>query len=99
METVEVLIKIPKDLYEFVKEKDKEEKFALWDDKWKEAAIANGTVLPKGHGRLKDYDVIKGEYIRKMSVFMNEEERMDLLCGIIDDAPTVIEADREAIEK
>ena len=57
--------------------------------------IQTGTVLPKGHGVLKDYHGIRSEYIRRMSITMSTEFRMSLLCGIIDDAPTVIEADRE----
>lgn len=94
METVEVVIKIPKDDIETIKNL-KRQGFASRH----EIAILNGTVLPKGHGDLKDYDAIKNEYIRKMSVFMSEEERMDLLCGIIDGAPTVIAADREVADE
>lgn len=45
--------------------------------------IANGTVLPKGHGRLKDVD----HYIKM------EWEHPDY--SLIDDEPTVIEAYKE----
>ena len=58
-------------------------------------AIRKGTVLPKGHGDLKDYDAIKSEYFRKMSVTMSTEFRMKLLCGIVDEAEAVIKADKE----
>ena len=58
METVEVVIKIPKEDFDFIKDE-----FAdgdMPDEKdLKETtyyAIANGTVLPKGHGRLIDAD-------------------------------------------
>lgn len=97
METVEVLIRIPKEDLDFIKDE-----FAdgdMPDEKdLKETtyfAIAKGKVLPKAHGALKDYDAIKSEYIRKMSVFMSEEERMDLLCTIVDEAEVVIEADKD----
>lgn len=97
METVEVVIRIPKQDFDFIKDE-----FAdgdMPDEKdLKETtyfAIAKGKVLPKGHGDLKDYATIKSEYIRKMSVFMSEEERMDLLCTIVDEAEAIIKADKE----
>lgn len=94
METVEVVIRIPKTKL------DRINKIAngIWGTSnlnAQEIAILNGTVLPKGHGDLKDYDAIKSDYIRKMSVFMSEEERMDLLCTIVDEAEAVIKADKE----
>lgn len=89
METVEVVIKIPKRSYESIISY-KGKCLGLCDN-----AVKVGTVLPKGHGALKDYHGIRSEYIRKMSITMSTEFRMSLLCGIIDDAPTVIEADRE----
>lgn len=88
METVEVVIRIPKEKYYVIMETGN---CGLSHN---ERAIKHGTVLPKGHGDLKDYDAIKSDYIRKMSVFMSEEERMDLLCTIVDEAPTIIDADR-----
>lgn len=97
MDTVEVVIRIPKQDFDFIKDE-----FAdgdMPDEKdLKETtyfAIAKGKVLPKGHGGLKDYDAIKSDYIRKMSVLMSEEERMDLLCTIVDEAEAIIKADKE----
>ena len=93
METVEVLVRLPETEYLFIKTMIKngyEPPSSYYYN------IASGTVLPKGHGALKDYDAIKSEYIRKMSVFMSEEERMDLLCTIVDEAEVVIGADKEA---
>ena len=51
-----------------------------------ERALAEGIVLPKGHGRLKDVDDME---------FPAEEiiSRM-----IVAEAPTIIEADKEADE-
>ena len=92
METVEVVIRIPKEYKDYI-----EGGAGIIPDKiiqYLFNALDNGTVLPKGHGDLKDYDAIKSDYIRKMSVFMSEEERMDLLCTIVDEAPIIIEADR-----
>lgn len=47
METVEVVIKIPKDMYDRITDES---------NMFYSPAIANGTVLPKGHGRLIDVD-------------------------------------------
>jgi len=47
-------------------------------------AIRNGIVLPKNHGRLID-----GDALRKKWIFGNVER------STIDDAPTIIEADKE----
>lgn len=47
-------------------------------------AVSNGTPLPKGHGRLKDVD----HYIKM------EWEHPDY--SLMDDEPTIIEAESEA---
>lgn len=86
-DTVEVLVRIPKRDFE-----ELQSNYVWWGRHGE--YIKKGTVLPKGHGDLKDYDAIKSDYIHKMSVFMSEEERMDLLCTIVDEAPTIIDADR-----
>ncbi len=94
METVEVVIRIPKELYTHTQEHEvggfnQENDIKIFN------AIKNAIVLPKGHGDLKDYDAIKSDYIHKMSVLMSEEERMDLLCTIVDEAEAIIKADKE----
>ena len=76
METVEVVIRIPKRDFEELQSN------YVWWGKHGEY-IKKGTVLPKGHGDLKDVDEIeriwkKGNYVRSALLF----------------APTVIEADR-----
>lgn len=77
---MKIVIDIPEDLYEVVKEDGiplyKEERKVLAD------AIANGTPLPKGHGRLIDADY-------KVS---SDGRTIDTVCGHI--APTIIEADK-----
>ena len=53
MEMVEVVIRIPKDLYEGIECRDGSlETEYVCDELMK--AVDNGTVLPKGHGDLKD---------------------------------------------
>ena len=49
METIEVLIKISKEDYEYIKEIIQKEKYALSKFYY---SIVNGTVLPKGHDDL-----------------------------------------------
>ena len=91
METVEVVIRIPKEVYEKIQQIDriilgrqngKTIEFALWN------GVKNGTVLPKGHGRLIDADAL--EY--KLSA---NERDLYVKYTLEDDAPTVIEADKE----
>ena len=60
-------------------------------------AIANGTPLPKGHGRLIDADAfLKAERPRGIS------EEIWTMCGIynrIGAMPTIVEADKEGAEE
>lgn len=51
-------------------------------------AILDGKSLPKGHGRLIDADALNRKDINCANVPMN----------FIDNAPTIIEADRESAE-
>lgn len=57
-------------------------------------SIKNGVPLPKGHGRLIDADKLhhcdcKGNF-NECDVCVNDE-----LCNLINDADTIIEADKE----
>lgn len=94
METVEILIRIPKRDFDFIKDE-----FAdgdMPDEKdLKETtyyAIASGTVLPAGHGRLIDAD--------ELFLDIQTDEQMRLgehLAWVrerIEDTPTVIAADK-----
>lgn len=54
-------------------------------------AIANGTPLPKGHGRLIDADKIKFEYLFQNNEWIATE-------ALIDNQQTIIEADKEVGE-
>lgn len=55
-------------------------------------AIRKGTVLPKGHGRLVDADVIDDniyDLTRGMDLNYNQ------IISVLDGAPTIIPADKE----
>lgn len=56
--------------------------------------IANGTPLPKGHGRLIDADA-ELEGLRKMKV-VDEKDKQSVRFAILEyeNAPTIIEADK-----
>ena len=86
METVEVLVRIPKEDFE------KLQSNYIWWGKYGEY-IKNGTVLPKGHGRLIDGDKLIRPEIQP---FLYHLENGDTAIPEIDilHAPTVIEADR-----
>ena len=68
-------------------------------------AIANGKPLPKGHGDLKDVDAIHEEIHKLQSgiaknggtVIVNKDQYKGLCYarGIINEAPVIIEADKE----
>lgn len=94
MKTVEIAIKLPKEVYEKIQQIDriisgrrngKTIEFALWN------GVKNGTVLEEGHGRLIDAGKLKTHFI-------GTEQGTDLevyLVPTIIDAPTIIEADKE----
>lgn len=59
-------------------------------------AVANGTPLPKGHGRLKDIDafIAKVKADRKHSAYLRSWTADDVLSALDNSyAPTIIEAD------
>lgn len=86
MADVELLIKIPEEDWEFIKEAD--------GCRWSRAildGVINGTPLPKGHGRLID-----ANYFREDSSIFDIipfAQRMNIEC-VVDHAPTIIEADK-----
>jgi len=53
--------------------------------------VENGTVLPKGHGRLIDADVLCDYFWDNRSKLYTHKD----LRIVIDDAPTIIEKDGE----
>ena len=91
METIEVVIRIPKDLYEGIECRNGElETEYVCDELMK--AVDNGTVLPKGHGRLIDADSMK----RIDAIQRGDFNNIESIRAWIDIMPTVIEADKEA---
>lgn len=94
MADIELVIKIPKELYEVYKGRPPMLGDAGMD--MIAQAIANGTPLPKGHGRLIDADYLREDF--KASKRISFAERMDISC-IVDHAPTIIEADTESEDK
>lgn len=89
MADIELVVKIPEEEYKNICLMSKDGIcMALYD--W----IANGVPLPKGHGRLIDADELLKQSYRiddsetlSTRDVVNEEE--------IDNAPTIIEADKE----
>ena len=89
MSDIELVIKIPEEIYEIAKQ-------CKWkwpaDDVY--SAIKNGTLLPKGHGRLIDADELD-ECKEIMETIMGEC-KYAVRMGDIRNAPTIIEADKES---
>lgn len=93
METVEVVIKIPKRTYDNVSAIGT---IVYGDEAYYIGhAIANGIPLPKGHGRLIDENTIA--YTEEE--FADGRTYMVVHPCDIEDAPTVIEADKEESEE
>lgn len=89
MVDIELVVKIPEWVY-----KRAQEMPSVWcDSVW--SGIKNGTPLTKGHGRIGDLDALRKEV---SSWGMNDYEPSDFI-DAIDQADTIIEADREQGEK
>lgn len=99
MEAVEIVIKIPKDRYETLVEinnriKDGKSTVKLGMNMYEEA-IANGAVLPEGHGKLITEPT--DEEIAKTIGGQNDfaECIREAVKAVFDNAPAVIESDKE----
>ena len=57
--------------------------------------VINGTVLPAGHGELKDADELHNEFADGTEGYDFAHWCRTDICKVIDDARTVIEADKE----
>lgn len=98
MGTVEVTIKIPEYMFEDIQDRykhpNKGDGINLLED-----VIANGTVLPKGHGRLVDAEKIAREVNRAWTLWEKKGEDCylfaDVLTPMLISQPTVIEADKD----
>ena len=92
MADIELVIKIQEEEYERFKKNQKKEYTASMLDV---NIIANGTPLPKGHGRLIDAN-------RLRSMYSINRANFNTVVGIqkwIDEAPTIIEADDSESEE
>ena len=95
-----VLVNISDEIYRHAKDGSEDS-----NDEWNAMrAIANGTPLPKGHGRLIDADVFEKRLMNARSYYIGEKvDDFDLqfAAGLksaaerLVDAPTIIEADKE----
>lgn len=105
MKEIELVIKIDEERYSYVK--NQVEKGI---DNPLKVIIANGTPLPKGHGRLIDADLIAKQYglddatkygnkNAKQQDFSYSTMMMYEIADMIDNAETIIEADKESEDR
>lgn len=85
MADVELLIKIPDSKLWSLKHEPIKENFNMYE---LASYIDKGTPLPKGHGKIGDID-------RLQEVFRRNVIGADAYKQLFDDAPTIIEADKE----
>lgn len=98
---MQIVINIPDEVYEAINYA------ALYgrERNYGYLAIANGAVLPKGHGRLIDADKLKKYFQESMAdmapLFKTQKYKALAemvtkgICKDIDEAPVVVEADNE----
>ena len=93
MAEIELVIKIDEDTYKDIK---KGKVYSSVRDVPQESvvAIANGTPLPKGHGRLIDAELLCDYFWDNRSKLYTHKD----LQIVIDNAPTIIEAEIEGKE-
>lgn len=87
MKEVELVIKIPEETYKGIM-------LGKWDENGLAYYVKDGTPLPKGHGRLIDAN-------RLRSMYSINRANFNTVVGIqkwIDEAPTIIEAERSEEE-
>lgn len=95
---MKIVIDIPENEYEWIKRASRQttplNRFCV-------KAIANGIPLPKGHGRIGDLDSIMNDISNSINEMTNIGISIDgqylwaKLNDAIDNAPTIIEADKE----
>ena len=89
MADIELVVKIPEEIYEIAKQD-------LWkwpaDDVYN--AIKNGVPIPKEHGRLIDADELDEDKQIMTTIF--GESKYAVLMDDIRKIPTIIEADKES---
>ena len=107
MADIELVIKMPEDDYKrFGYEYREEATISKRINDIILDAFCNGTLLPKGHGRLIDADKIANEVNARKDNWdrhgneyeSGRYESYDCVVDMIDDAPTIIEADKKENE-
>jgi hypothetical protein len=88
MADIELVVKISEENYNIIKN-------YTAPMSWAEHVIKNGTPLPKGHGRLIDADELYGDFIDGTEGSSCQTWDGIEIGDVIEDAPTIIEADRE----
>lgn len=83
---MQIIIDIPEDLYKEIKEYGIEHNYILTK------AISNCLIIPKNHGRLIDADKLEMRDIAPEAWY---SPMWGLEMQDIEDAPTIIEADKE----
>ena len=83
MADIELVIRISEEKYKDIQGRDWKNGKKWFSEEWQ--AIHNGTPLQKGHGRLIDADKFISEHFGEIA-------------RLVDDAPTIIEADTEIEE-
>ena len=84
---MKLIIDIPYITYDAIMSRDWKNAGWLFSEELK--AIHGGTPLPKGHGRLKDVDELYN------SLEFPTQQFASAFKQVLDDAPTIIEADTE----
>ena len=92
MATIELVIKIPEELY-----RNKKGYRTNMDAHMICDAVTKGTPLPKGHGRLVDENDLVKDFDTFQNAFMiiTAKDRFRVVCT----AKTIVEADTEGAEK
>lgn len=82
---MQIVIDIPEEYYEAIM------KIPVYQSTADMLIIKNGTPLPKGHGRLIDAEVLCDYFWNnKSKLYTHKDLRI-----VIDNAPTIIEAEKE----
>lgn len=86
MEKIELAIKVPRAYYDLVIER--------CEDPVLSNAFKNGTVLPKGHGQLKDADVMINKLCTQEASELFGSTTCAEILDFINDEKPIIEADK-----
>ena len=94
METVEVLIRIPKDDLKILRQRFSKGAYrASTLEQTIIETILDGTVLPEGHGRLVDADKLGLTDFEIVMCNRDYKEGLKMLCEKIENAPTILDAE------